>query len=77
MDEFRVTKSTFSRWLADQHSYQRLPDGDEPGAGFLDDAFRLVKARDDVVIDWGFPVNDISAVRRLMASGPSAWWFDG
>lgn len=43
----------------------------------MDEAFSLLKARNDIVIDWGFPVSHIGTVRRLIASGASAWWFDG
>ena len=70
-------KSTFARWLVDDHGYVRCPSGEEPGATFLDEIDGARAEHPNVVIDWGFPVGALSIVRGLIASGVEAWWFDG
>jgi hypothetical protein len=71
-------KSTFARWLADEHGYVRCPSGEEPNPStFFADVDRARDTSANVVIDWGFPLSQIKEVRSLIASGIEPWWFDG
>lgn len=70
-------KSSFARWLVDNHDYVRCPSGEEPGASFLTEIDQARSAGPNVVIDWGFPVRALPIVRELVASGVEPWWFDG
>jgi hypothetical protein len=70
-------KSTFTRWLINHHHYVRCPFGEEPGPTFWADINEARATRPNVVIDWGFPVSCLPAVRTLIASGVKPWWFDG
>jgi hypothetical protein len=70
-------KSTFARWLVEQHGYHRCPSGEEPGSDFLSEVIATRSAWPDVVIDWGFPVGWLPHVRNWIADGVEPWWFDG
>lgn len=71
-------KSTFARWLAAEHSYERCPSGEEPDPStFFTDIERARNTSENVVIDWGFPPSQLNVVRSLIASGIEPWWFDG
>lgn len=72
-----IGKSTFSRWLTDVHGYVRCPSTEEPGPDFFDAIARARSQTGKVVIDWGFPVSQLSRVCELIASGVQGWWFDG
>ncbi len=70
-------KSTFSRWLTAEHGYVRCPSTEEPGGDFFGEIARARSQIGNVVIDWGFPVGQLSRVCELIASGVQGWWFDG
>ena len=71
-------KSTFSRWLATERGYKRCPSSEEPDwSVFFQQIDETRSHSENVVIDCGFPVNQLSRVRDLIASGVQGWWFDG
>ncbi|MDA8210209.1 MAG: hypothetical protein M0Z92_14580 [Actinomycetota bacterium] len=70
-------KTTFARWLVANHGYVRCPAGEEPGSNFYADIAAALNGSEDVVIDWGFPVQDLPKVKSLIAAGTVGWWFDG
>ena len=70
-------KTTFARWLVANHGYIRCPQGEEPGPDFYADLSKALSANVNVVIDWGFPVQDLQKVESLLAAGTTGWWFDG
>jgi hypothetical protein len=69
-------KSTFARWLVNNHDFVRCPSGEEPDASFYAEIDRARSARPNVVIDWGFPLHALPRVREYITSGFEAWWFD-
>ena len=65
-------KSTFSRWLAAQHSYVHV-DVDVGVSTPLDELMKSPR----LVIDWGFPLASFATVEALIERGLEPWWFDG
>jgi len=75
-----VGKTTFCRWLRNEHGYDSCFDPGEPGVpvpdveGFL----RATASNVDVVVDWGIPASAVNWASTLIQTyGLEAWWFDG
>ena len=64
-------KSTFGRWLADEHNLDHIDLDREP--------YRLDPTTwaPRTVLDWGFLLATLPFVRSLVADGVEHWWFDG
>ncbi|MGD1156535.1 MAG: hypothetical protein ABSA41_11970 [Terriglobia bacterium] len=86
-------KSSYCRWLGQQKGFLHLDfDKLLRGQGSIEklsfvqvlqtagvEAFIATAQRNGntVVIDWGFPPNNLPAVRELQAAGVEVWWFEG
>lgn len=77
-------KTTFARWLEEEHAYRRCSRDELNGAQFLHCVEHALSAADHVVIDWGFVASDpgfsvdFPVVQRLVNEFAfEHWWFDG
>jgi AAA domain len=83
-------KSSFARWLAKNKGYIHV-DFDHGGLQQheLETSFRLVESseaqlfiaellrrKEPICLDWGFPPRCLWIVRRLIDGGVEPWWFD-
>ncbi len=51
-------RSTFARWLVSEHVYIQCPS-EELGSTFFDKIDRAKRTSEDVVIDYGFPLQQL------------------
>ena len=75
-------KSYFCHWLAREHGYVHI---DIDSLSLREEttvlneycAGKIIAAKPYVVIDWGFPPENLATVQILRDVGFDIWWFDG
>ncbi len=69
-------KSTFSRWLANEHGFVVCHSDHDPN--FIQDAATAASTGKKVVLDWGIPAGALDFAKRFIDEhGFDCWWFDG
>jgi hypothetical protein len=75
-------KSEVGKWLAEQHGFRHIETNTEAGWRTLNELLGGVQTPqglgENVVLEWGFPPDNLPAVRWLRdVAGFDAWWLDG
>lgn len=74
-------KTHVGKWLDEQHGFRHIETDTPAGMQTLNELLKGGQTPqslgENVVIEWGFAIEDSGLVRKLRDAGFDAWWFDG